>query len=339
MPNPFLAIELDHVDKRYGWRVHALRGISLNVRRGEVFGLLGPNGAGKSTLVKILMTVVRPTIARGFLLGEPVGSKSALQKVGYLPENHRFPRYLTGRQTLDFFAALSGASRMQRNRRVPELLEIVGMREWADQKVGTYSKGMMQRVGIAQALAANPDLIMLDEPTDGVDPVGRRDIRDLLLRLKDQGKTIFINSHLLSELEMVCDRVAIMVAGQVTRQGTMDELAVGRRFYEIELDGGGDFSSLGLSVLTSSTSPGNSAPDQFTKGCLPDGRSADVLGHVLRVDEEDAAQLQPLIDRLRAAGQVICRVQKKQPTLEQLFMEAVEAAVGGQTYKAGARIS
>ncbi|MBC7783993.1 MAG: ABC transporter ATP-binding protein [Burkholderiales bacterium] len=350
MADPSLALELTHIDKRYGRRVHALKGISLNVARGEVFGLLGPNGAGKSTLVKILMTVVKPTRAQGFLLGEPVGTKSALRRVGYLPENHRFPKYLTGRQTLEFFASLSGADRAWRKKRLPELLDLVGMTAWADQKVGAYSKGMMQRVGIAQALAADPELVVLDEPTDGVDPVGRRDIRDLLVRLKHDGKTVFINSHLLSELEMVCDRVAIMVAGQVTRYGTIAELAVSRRCYEIELDAASPdaFKSLGI-VIRESTGPSGtgesvSAPPPLPagkisiKGTLPDGRWTEQIGNVLRVGEPEATNVQALLDQLRAGGNVIRRVQPVQPTLEELFMEAVAEVTGDDQYAAGATL-
>jgi ABC-2 type transport system ATP-binding protein len=338
MPDPALAMELTHVEKRYGRRVHALKGISLNVKRGEVFGLLGPNGAGKSTLVKILMTVVRPTRAEGFVLGEPVATKAALRRVGYLPENHRFPKYLTGRQTLEFFASLSGASRDARNKRLPELLDIVGMTAWADTKISQYSKGMLQRVGIAQALAADPDLIVLDEPTDGVDPVGRRDIRDLLLRLKAEGKTVFINSHLLSELEMICDRVAIMVGGQVMRCGTVAELAVTRRCYEIELDRA--VSTEVLAALGVTVKPDDGVPTipPTTHGTLADGRWIQQAGYVIRIGEPEAANVQGLIDHLRAAGQIIRRVQPIQPTLEQLFMEAVAEVTGNNTYTAGARI-
>src|SRR5690242_6797472 len=229
------AIDLSGVEKVYRGRVHALRGIDMRVGRGEIFGLLGPNGAGKSTLVKIMMTVVRPTRAEGTILGRPVADKPTLARIGYLPENHRFPRYLTGRQTLEFFAGLAGVPRATRKRRSAELLDVVGMSDWADRLVGTYSKGMMQRVGLAQALAHDPELVLLDEPTDGVDPVGRREIRDVLLSLRRQGKTVFINSHLLSELELVCDRVAILIAGQVARQGTPDELSAAKQRYEIEV--------------------------------------------------------------------------------------------------------
>src|SRR4051812_19698177 len=230
-----LAIDLRQVTKIYKGRVHALQGMDMRVRRGEVFGLLGPNGAGKSTLVKIIMTVIRPTTAQGTVLGSAVGHKPTLARVGYLPENHRFPRYLTGRQTLDFFAALSKVPRKIRKFNANRLLETVGMTEWADKRIGTYSKGMMQRIGLAQAMMNDPDLILLDEPTDGVDPVGRREIRDVLASLRAAGKTVFINSHQLSELEMICDRVAILIGGVVARQGTPDELSGVRMCYEIDV--------------------------------------------------------------------------------------------------------
>src|SRR5947208_5548 len=157
-----LAIDLRHVTKVYRGRVHALQGIDMQVGRGEVFGLLGPNGAGKSTLVKIIMTVIRPTRADGTVLNRPVGHKPTLARVGYLPENHRFPRYLTGRQTLEFFAALSKVRRADRKRRSAELIEVVRMREWADRRIGTYSKGMMQRLGFAHALVPDTALILLN---------------------------------------------------------------------------------------------------------------------------------------------------------------------------------
>src|SRR5690606_35081249 len=171
----------------------------------------------------------------GTMLGAPVGRRATLARVGYLPEHHNFPGYLTGAQAMDFYAAMSRAPRRQRRARAGELLDLVGMTRWAGKRVRTYSKGMRQRIGIAQALAHDPDLVLLDEPTDGVDPMGRRDIRTILQRLKGEGKTIFLNSHMLSELEMVCDRVAILAAGKVVRQGTLDELTAGQQRYEIEL--------------------------------------------------------------------------------------------------------
>jgi ABC-2 type transport system ATP-binding protein len=313
-----LAIDLTDVEKVYSGRVYALRGVSLRVGRGEVFGLLGPNGAGKSTLVKIMMTVVKPTRCAGSLLGTPLGHKPTLARVGYLPENHRFPRYLTGRQTLDFFGALSGRPRAARRQRIGELLEIVGMQSWADRRVGLYSKGMMQRIGLAQALVHDPDLILLDEPTDGVDPLGRREIRDVLFQLKRRGKTIFLNSHLLSELEMVCDRVAILVGGQVAKAGTLDELALARQYYAIE--------------LADPPPPTVLAAIAAAAGDIP----VECRERTVQLNTIDAAAVQPIIDLLRAQQQIIRRVTPIRPSLEDLFVEAVGGGAG-KSIEVGAR--
>jgi ABC-2 type transport system ATP-binding protein len=320
-----LAINLSNVEKRYRGKVHALRGIDMQVRRGEVFGLLGPNGAGKSTLVKIMMTVVRPTRAAGTILGKPIGHKPTLDRVGYLPENHRFPRYLTGRQTLEFFAALSNVQKERAKKRAAELLDLTGMTTWADRKVSTYSKGMMQRIGLAQAMVNDPDLIVLDEPTDGVDPVGRREIRDVLLALKQKGVTVFINSHLLSELEMICDRVAILVGGRVAQQGTMDELALGQGRYEIQLaSANGTLASLVANALEQFMAFEKSPPlDGGLRGTLSSGHTIEFSEETLRVSTVEALDIQPVLDRLRGAGLTIRRVQPVRPTLEEMFIAAV----------------
>ncbi len=299
-----LAIDLRDVAKRYKGRIDALKGITMQVRRGEIFGLLGPNGAGKSTLVKIIMTIVRPTRADGTVLGQPVGHKPTLGRMGYLPENHRFPRYLTGRQVIEFFGALAKVDRPTRRQRAAELIDLVNMTDAADRKVGTYSKGMAQRIGLAQAMINNPDLILLDEPTDGVDPVGRREIRDVLLRLRDEGKTVFINSHLLSELEMISDRVAILVNGQVATQGTIGELTIGKQRYEIEVAAAnGDLAQL--------------------LARLPITPSFEIKGQMIRVATTDALAIQPILDTLRSGGVIIQRVQSVRPSLDDLFFEAV----------------
>ena len=249
-----LAIDITGASKTYrggllqGKGVRALRGVDMKVHKGEVFGLLGPNGAGKSTLVKILMTVIRASACEGTVLGRAVGDKHALARVGYLPEHHRFPNYLKGWQVLDFYGAMAGVPRRDRKKRIGELLELVGMGDWAKKRIKQYSKGMRQRVGLAQALMNDPELVLLDEPTDGVDPVGRRDIRGICQRLKEEGRTVFLNSHLLSELEMVCDRVAIMVQGVIASQGTIDELTVDQRHYEIGLAGSPDFAGVKQAV-------------------------------------------------------------------------------------------
>ena len=300
-----LAIDLQDVSKTYRGRVQALRGVSLAVREGEVFGLLGPNGAGKSTLVKIIMTVVRPTAARGTVLGEPLGTQRARERVGYLPEHHRFPPYLTGRQVVDFFGALSRVPRAVRRPRVDGLLGMVGMREWGDRRVTTYSKGMQQRIGIAAALVNDPRLVVLDEPTDGVDPVGRREIRDMLLRLRAEGRTVLVNSHLLSEVEMVADRVAIVSKGQTVAQGSIEELTRDSHRYEVDASGGPAELVAGPSAVR-----GRAAPDR-----------PGVLTYV--VPSRDAAEVQPAIDALRAAGATIHRVERARESLEDLFVRSV----------------
>jgi ABC-2 type transport system ATP-binding protein len=319
-------IDLKNVSKRYGKRVWALRDLNLRVRRGEIFGLLGSNGAGKSTLVKIMVSVVKPTRAGGTILGKPVGDRATLARIGYLPESHRFPRYLTGRQAIEFFAALSKVDRPTRKRRAAELLETVGMAQWGDRRVGEYSKGMMQRVGLAQALAGDPDLVFLDEPTDGVDPVGRREIRDVLSRLREQGKTVFVNSHLLSELELICDRMAILVAGQVARAGTLDELTAARQRYEIQFAPNASaanpnamqrlFLKLGVEIK-----------DQG-RSALPGGQWIAATDHTIHVGTTEAAEIQSIVDALRSDGQTIIRVESVRPSLEDLFIDVVGTQTG-----------
>jgi len=310
------AIDLNHVEKIYRGKVRALCGIALQVHPREIFGLLGPNGAGKSTLVKIMMTVVRATRAEGFILGKPVGDKPTLAKVGYLPEHHRFPRYLTGKQVMTHYGALSGVDRATCRKRAGELLDLVGMSAWADKKIGTYSKGMMQRVGIAQALVNDPDLVVLDEPTDGVDPVGRREIRECLIELRNRGKTIMLNSHLLSEVESVCDRVSILVQGNVAMQGTLDDLTRDSRRYEIVIEG--------------------AAPEWVSadKGLNAKPTINGQTTIVLRSTEPKDAQ--PVIDRLRQDQRTICVVRPIRENLEDLFMRAITDPATGMARKPGA---
>jgi ABC-2 type transport system ATP-binding protein len=325
-PSAPYAIDLQNVTKIYRRRVHALQGVAMQVRRGEIFGLLGPNGAGKSTLVKIMVTVVRPTTAAGTILGQPIGHKSTLGRVGYLPENHRFPRYLTGRQTIEFFSALASVERGERKKRASELLDLVGMTAWADTKISQYSKGMLQRIGLAQAMGANPDLIILDEPTDGVDPGGRRDIREVLLALRQRGATIFINSHLLSELETVCDRVAILVGGRVARQGSVDELTMAKQFYLFELENAAwpAVASVFPGAFEGAPpAPGSVVPGNVVRGKLDGETWCEFDGVQLRVGKTEAADAQPILDALRRAGVVIRRMQVIRPSLEDLFFEAV----------------
>jgi ABC-2 type transport system ATP-binding protein len=226
------AIEILDLRKTYrdGWlgsTVQALKGITFQVREGEVFGLLGPNGAGKTTVVKILLGIVRKTGGGASLLGQPAGSSAGRKQVGYLPENLTIPRHHTAVTAMEYYGNLSGLSVGAVKARRDEILDLVGLADWSLVSVRKYSKGMRQRLGLALTLLHDPQLLMLDEPTDGLDPVGRSQVRELLSRLKQQGKTIFLNSHLLQEVEMVCDRVAILDRGELRSVGTIDKITQG----------------------------------------------------------------------------------------------------------------
>ncbi len=220
--------------RRKGFR--ALDGVSLEVVPGSIFGLLGPNGAGKTTLIKILMGLVPAWEGEARVFGRALGDPAARRRIGFLPESHRLPGYLSGRQVLRLFALLSGRSRAWVEERIPAWLARVGMESDADRKVREYSKGMLQRIGLAQALIHEPELVFLDEPTDGVDPVGRAAVREIVAKLRAGGTTVFINSHLLMEVERMCDRVVVMDRGKILREGTVAELTprTGRFAFEVE---------------------------------------------------------------------------------------------------------
>lgn len=285
-------------------QVHALRPLDLIVNEGEIFGLLGPNGAGKTTLVKLLLGIVHPTEGTGELFGTSIRSSEARKAVGFLPENHRFPDFLTGRQTLDLYARMSGTPDAHRSIRSEELLERVRLADAAHRRVKTYSKGMMQRLGLAQALISNPKLVFLDEPTDGVDPVGRREIRDLLLELKSEGVTLFLNSHLLSEIELVCTRVAILKEGRLVRQGTVEELTTEDRAWR----------------LRCTTIPSDLLNDQLH---LMAGSESGTLAEY-RIMATDRSHLNQSLDSLRNAGVEIEAVEPLRQSLEDLFINVVE---------------
>lgn len=236
-------VDVQALEKVYGgWSLSgrrslaALRGVTLKAHSGQVFGLLGPNGAGKTTLIKILLGVVKPTNGQAFLFGEPVGSTAARQRVGYLPESLRIDPHHTARTALRYYGRLSRMSSGEISNRSDELLELVGLRGRDRESVRRFSKGMRQRLGLAQALLHNPDLLVLDEPTDGLDPVGRSEVRKVIERLRDDGKTIFLNSHILQEVEMVCTQVAIMSKGKIRGAGSIEELAHASGADQVEID-------------------------------------------------------------------------------------------------------
>lgn len=222
-------IEIEKLAKEYRvgfWhrRVQVVSDLSLSVNQGEIFGYLGPNGAGKTTTLKLLMGLVMPTSGEARIFGQPAGDVATKRQVGFLPEHPYFYEYLTGRELLNFYGQLVGLHRSARRDRVEKLAGQLRIESALDLPLGKYSKGMLQRIGLAQALLNDPKLLLLDEPMSGLDPIGRRQVRDLLLELKEEGKTVFFSSHVIPDVEMVCDRVGILVSGRLVASGLLDDL-------------------------------------------------------------------------------------------------------------------
>ena len=288
--------------------VRALDGVTLSVKPGTVFGLLGPNGAGKSTMVKILLDVVHASAGEASLFGRPSTDPSAREHIGFLPEDHYVPGFLSAERVLHIYGRMANVDAETRSRRIPELLDRVGLAGRSTSKVTSYSKGMMQRLGIAQALLGDPDLLFLDEPTDGVDPVGRRDIRDLLMWLQGKGTTVFLNSHLLSEVEKLCDRVAILQDGAIVRDGPIDDLTAVDRMY----------------VVVTTPIPA-SVRNALSESLRPTDRKppGDPALRRHRVHADDRAALNAVLDRLRGADVEIESVQPLRQTLEDYFIDVV----------------
>jgi ABC-2 type transport system ATP-binding protein len=298
------AIETRDLRKTYRG-VEALRGVSIKVEPGEVYGLLGRNGAGKTTLVKILLGIVTPTGGDANLLEHRAGDATVRRRVGFLPEDHRFPDYHTGVSLLDFYGDLYGLPAAARRRRADEALEMVGLADRKHSKVRTFSKGMKQRLGIAQAIFHDPELIFLDEPTDGVDPIGRREIRGILQKLKERGVTVFLNSHLLSEVELLCDRVAIMEKGRLAREGTVEELTEMHNMYVLGLADGETMPVAELAAAGFELKP----VGEHWETVIRDGKSIDAV-----------------VDHLRGLGLRLRHLVEKRQTLEEAFLKTVDAA-------------
>jgi ABC-2 type transport system ATP-binding protein len=301
-------IRVSELTKRYTSRlgrttVRALDGISFQVERGEIFGLLGPNGAGKTTAVKILLGLTHATSGEAALFGIPVGRPESRQRVGYLPEGHRFPGYLTARATLSVFGRMSGMKHADIRRRTEELLARVSLSEWADVRVKKFSKGMVQRLGLAAALVHDPDVLLLDEPTDGVDPVGRREIRELLREEAAGGRAILVNSHLLSEIEQTCGRVAILRRGRSVRTGPVEDLTHQEARYRMAAE------PVDEALLDAFRSTGAGVER--------------VNGHLI-LSVRDLAHVNALVDRLRAGGGTLKELSPDRSTLEDVFVDLVK---------------
>jgi ABC-2 type transport system ATP-binding protein len=236
------AIRTENLTKKYrlGWlrgRLLALDQLNLRVREGEVYGLLGPNGSGKSTTLKLILNLVEPTAGGAWLFDVPCRRVASRLHIGFLPENPYFYRYLTGTETLEFYGRLCGMRGAALRKRIGELLELVGLTGAQDRRLAGYSKGMLQRIGLAQALVHDPRLLLLDEPTAGVDPIGSRDIRDMILRLKGMGKTVLLSSHLLAQVQDVCDRIGVLNHGRLILEGGVEQLVSDQRRLSFTVEG------------------------------------------------------------------------------------------------------
>ena len=284
-------------------RVQAVRGVSLSVNPGEIFGYLGPNGAGKTTTMKMAMGLIQPSAGEVKLFGQSIEDPMIRAKVGYLPEHPYFYDYLTASEILDFYGELYGQPRALRRKRVSELLELVGLSHAAHRTLRRFSKGMLQRVGIAQAIINDPDLVVLDEPLSGLDPMGRKEVRDIIVTLRDQGKTVFFSSHILHDIETICDRVALLIQGKLEKVGPLDAL-LSEESNEV------DISARGVS--------------EETKAHLKEKVIAlDALGATTLFTVKES-EVSACLEALIASGARIHDVQPRRQSLEALFVTEAE---------------
>ncbi len=296
------AIETQALSKQYRGRA-VVDGLNLTVRRGEVFGFLGPNGAGKSTTVKMLLGLVRPSGGRLRVLGGSVHDPATRRRVGFLPEQFRFQTWMTGREFLTFHGRLSGLTARDVQARIPEVLHLVGLEGRGGENLSGYSKGMLQRVGLAQAILHRPELVFLDEPTSALDPIGRVEVREIIEGLRREGVAVFLNSHLLSEVEAVSDRVAFVNRGKVLRAGTLDELLGGADTYTVRADPATPALRMALGAL----------------GAVTEGTGG---GLTLRLHPgREVAQVAPAV---LGAGAHLLELTPHRPDLETLFLQLIE---------------
>ena len=290
-------------------RKRVLHGVTFDVHDGEIFGFVGPNGAGKTTTLKVLMGLIRPTEGRASILGCDVGESEFRHQIGFLPENPYFYPFLTAREILDFYARLSGVAASERRERVDRLLGLVNLGHAMDARLRTFSKGMLQRVGIAQALIHDPKVVFLDEPMSGLDPLGRKEIRDLILSLRAEGKTVFMNTHILPDVEMICDRVAIIVKGRIHHQGRIEDFMPDARRR--------------TDVVISSLPPetAEELTERFDLEMCGLGERIE-----LRADEKD---VHGVLDRVMTMGAEVISVTPYRNSLEDVFLDAVREGEDG----------
>jgi ABC-2 type transport system ATP-binding protein len=304
---PGAAIEIENLSKEYPFgflhlkKKTSLEGLTMQVQDGEVFGFLGPNGAGKSTTIKLLMGIIFPTAGTARILGKSIDDISMHRDIGYLPEQPYFYDYLTAAEVLDYFARFHGLTETDRRERVQRMLQKVGLETAKKIQLRKYSKGMLQRVGLAQAILHDPRVIILDEPMSGLDPVGRREVRDIILDLKRAGHTILFSTHILSDAEMLCDRVGVIVGGKLRGVGTPGEIV--------------GVQSSGMEILFEVS--GTAAAESLL-------RRATQTGDRYRIQVQDQ-ELYTVMDELRAMQAKVLAVSQVKPSLEEYFMNLVEA--------------
>jgi ABC-2 type transport system ATP-binding protein len=289
----------------WGRRQSVLRDLSLDIPEGEVFGYVGPNGAGKSTTIKLLLGLVQPTAGTASVLGYPAGDARARRQIGFLPENPSFYEYLTGHELLRYYGQLLGVDRPRLVQQARHLLDEVGLSHAATQQIRKYSKGMVQRLGLAQALLGEPRVLILDEPMSGLDPIGRKEVRDLILRQKDLGRTVFFSTHILPDIEVLCDRVGILVNGCLRDVGRLDEI-LKTQIESIE--------------LTARAVPAGLIPSLEALALAPLLRQPD--GVLVRLPDE--ARLDEAIRAILAAGAQVVSVAPQRQTLEEHFLREVQ---------------
>jgi ABC-2 type transport system ATP-binding protein len=319
------AVDVRRVYKSYavGWwhrrRSDVLKGVDLQVWPGEIFGLLGPNGAGKTTLVKVLLGIVRVSGGQAAVMGYPAGSLAARKKIGYLPENMSFPLHQNALLAMQLAGRLNGLSERVIRTRTQELLEMVGLHGRMRDPVKQYSKGMRQRLSLAQSLISDPHLLIMDEPTDGLDPIGRSEMRQLILELRQRGKTIFLNSHLLQEVELVCDKVAILSKGIIRGQGGPSELmaaALGSSSLGLRMDLRGQRSQIDTALSYAGWGEENGESQVTIKEISAERWQ-------LMINVACQSDIDTMVDALRGADVSIEQMEKMQPTLEEVFMSVV----------------
>lgn len=306
------AIVIDRLTKVYRstWfgraPMPALDGLSLSVQQGEIYGFLGPNGSGKTTTLKILMGLMQATSGGAEILGKPLGDVQVRHRIGFLPESPYFYEYLTAEEFLAFYGHLAGLERAELGRKITQLLDLVGLAEARTRQLRKFSKGMLQRVGLAQALIHDPELVVLDEPMSGLDPVGRKQVRDLILSLRDQGKTVFFSTHIIPDVEMICDRVAIVVKGKLLAEGRVDELV----------------------------NPGHAQSVEVVCEGIKAGEVAAIASVATRVLQRGdhslvvlpgPEQVEPVLSAIRTQGGKLVSVTPQKGSLEELFMKQTGA--------------